>query len=263
MEVITFPQIIEDYLKIYSIFIPKENFVFNLPKKELLSLLEKEGKFEKKVNVLIFYEKEISKLNSPIIIDTFLIKYNKFREEFQFVRIFDVENINFFIDWSYKLLSQQLTEMIMSIGDKAFEYLICELLNKLPKYENISLGKLKSDGGIDFQGYEIIDGNKIEIFGQAKLWKGKVGVPYLRDLVGAIKSKAKSGIQKGVFIATGGFTKTAINYVNNESPIEIDLIDLEQLKTILLLTNIGIQKIPTEMITIDEKYWEEIRYLNH
>lgn len=87
--------------------------------------------------------------------------------------------------------------------------------------------KSTADGGVDIYAFSdapVISGKYII---QCKDWSQPVGEPILRDLYGLIIAEAAN---KGIVIATSGFTTSAINFARNK---QLELIDGEQFEALL------------------------------
>jgi restriction system protein len=92
------------------------------------------------------------------------------------------------------------------------------------------------------------------IYLQAKKWKGTVGRPEIQKFVGALQGKRA---KKGIFIATGGFSAEAIDYVTRIEP-RVVLMDGSQLAEMMIEFNVGV--VPTgsyETKRIDSDYFSE------
>ena len=127
----------------------------------------------------------------------------------------------------------------------------------------LGYGGSKSDAGksIGKSGDEGIDGIINEdklgldvIYLQAKKWEGSVGRPEIQKFVGALHGKRA---RKGVFITTGDFAKTAIEYVKNIDP-KVILIDGRSLVTYMIDYNLGVSiSSQYEIKKIDSDYFTE------
>ena len=92
--------------------------------------------------------------------------------------------------------------------------------------------KSTADGGIDIYAFSdepVISGKYIV---QCKDWSKPVGEPVLRDLYGLIIAEAAN---KGIVIATSGFTAAATNFAQNK---QLELIDGAQFEALLRQFNI-------------------------
>lgn len=106
-------------------------------------------------------------------------------------------------------------------------------------------------GGIDGIIYEDqLQLSKIYI--QAKKYTDKtIGRPEMQQFVGAMENN-----QKGVFITTSKFSKTAVDYIEKSSK-DIALIDSEKLTELLVNKNLGISKIKDfTTYQIDRDYFD-------
>ena len=135
-------------------------------------------------------------------------------------------------------LGNNLLERIKANTPAFFEKLVINLLVEMGyggSLEDAQTVGQSGDGGIDGIIKQDTLGLDI-IYVQAKRWGDKVGEPEIRDFVGAL---AAQHAQKGIFITTSEFRKTAQKYVNTIAQ-KVILIDGEQLVELMIKHNVGV-----------------------
>ena len=156
-------------------------------------------------------------------------------------------------------LASSLLAMILSKGDRFFEKLSVQILDKMGyggDFENSSnLVGGPGDGGID----GIIYGDKLgfdAIYVQAKRYKDSViGRPILQNFAGAL---AGAKATKGVFITTSKFADTARDYVKSLSAPKIVLIDGIRLCELMIEYGLGVNVSRTiEIKKLDSDFFED------
>lgn len=210
--------------------------------------------------------------DNPIKINNVLLsKFPEFLDFVKFKRESDDNNTSAspelktpdeVIDNSYKeirqTLTQELLERIKSMSPIFFERLVVNLLVKMGYGGSIKdageATRLTNDEGID----GIIKEDKLGldiIYIQAKRWDANsVGRPDIQSFVGALDGRRAN---KGIFITTSTFVKSAIEYVKTISK-KVILIDGQQLAEYMIDYNLGVSTIQTyELKRIDNDYFEE------
>ena len=121
--------------------------------------------------------------------------------------------------------------ILLELQPREFECLIAKLYRELG-YE-VTLTKAQKDGGKDVIALINTVGRKETIYIECKRYNKKVGVNWVRALIGTISNDK---ISKGMLISPLGFTKGCINLTKDNSRIE--LLGAEEL-IILLNDNLG------------------------
>ena len=119
---------------------------------------------------------------------------------------------------------KQLLSVLFEMDPSAFERL-CQRLLREAGFTKVSVRGKVGDGGID--GIGVLRVNLV--YFQCKRWRGSVGSKEIRDFRGALQGRA----DKGIFISTGSFTKSAVDEANVTTAIAIDLINGEMLCNLL------------------------------
>lgn len=154
-------------------------------------------------------------------------------------------------------LAVEILEQVKSASSQFFEQLVIELL------VNMGYGGSMVDAGtaIGRSGDEGIDGIIKEdrlgldvIYLQAKRWDGTVGRPEVQKFVGALHGKHA---KKGVFLTTGSFASSAIEYAASIDP-KVILIDGKRLAEFMIDFNVGVTTRSTYHIKrLDSDYFTE------
>ena len=145
----------------------------------------------------------------------------------------------------------QLLQRIHKLSPAGFERLTRELLICAGFDDDVKVTKASHDGGIDGVGtYRLADLITFRASFQCKRWKGAVGSPVVQQFRGALPE----GIDRGIIITTGYFTKSAIKEA--EQGRRIDLIDGERLCDLLRNHKIGVQTELVEEVTINAAHFD-------
>ena len=167
------------------------------------------------------------------------------------------------VDGDIEKIYQQLREKV-AIGllqeikansPAFFENLVIDLLVKMgyggSREDAETVGR-SGDGGID----GIINQDRLGldvVYVQAKRWKNNVGSPEISSFAGALAGK---GANKGIFITTSDFTKSAKDY--DAAGFKIILIDGKRLAQLMIDHNVGVSTVKTyEIKRVDSDYFIE------
>ena len=157
-------------------------------------------------------------------------------------------------------LAADLLEKIKNNSPKFFENLVVKLLHAMGyggfRKESGKATGGSHDGGID----GFINQDKLGldiIYLQAKRYDGSsIGERAIRDFVGALAAKHA---QKGIFITTASYSKSAREYVK-KVPHKVILIDGDDLVNYMIENNVGVSASKDETYEIkriDLDYFEE------
>ena len=142
----------------------------------------------------------------------------------------------------------ELIETVLELPPDGFERLCQYILRESGFIEVEVIGK-SGDGGIDGKGNMQLSGLlKFQCYFQCKRWRGSVGSKEIRDFRGAMTGRS----DKGLFITTGVFTKSAREEAGRDGAPPIDLIDGEALIDKMQELNLGLKQIPTYKV---DKGW--------
>lgn len=84
---------------------------------------------------------------------------------------------------------------------------------------------------------------------QCKRYTGTVQVKEIRDFRGAIQGRS----ERGIFLTTGTFTKSAREEAARENATAIELVDIDRLLELLIEEGLGIRE--TKALTIDREFF--------
>lgn len=156
-------------------------------------------------------------------------------------------------------LSAELLQVLANCSPEFFERLVVDLLVKMGYGgSRLDAGQRlgrSGDGGID----GIIKEDRLGlgvIYLQAKRWAGNstVGSPEVQAFAGALQGQRA---QKGVFITTATFTRSARAFVE-ALPLKIVLIDGSELARLMIDYGVGTATVATyEIKRIDSDYFSE------
>lgn len=144
--------------------------------------------------------------------------------------------------------------LINQMTPDAFERLTQRLLRE-SGFINVQVTGRTGDGGIDGKGIARINGlMSFHIAFQCKKYQGSVGAPEIRNFRGATIGVA----DRGLFITTGTFTRTAIEEANRVGAAPIDLIDGDMLADKLKELGLGVKTEMIEKVTVQPDWFSAI-----
>lgn len=164
------------------------------------------------------------------------------------------------LDVSVKILNenlaQELLEYVKEMDPYKFELLVLDLLQAIGyggnRVEAAQVTKKSGDGGID----GIINEDRLgldKIYVQAKKWQGPVTISAIRDFGGTLLAHSA---QKGIFITTSDFPKSAIDYCEKIDRTII-LINGKRLTELMIEYNVGVSPKRTYILKeVDGDYFE-------
>ena len=157
-----------------------------------------------------------------------------------------------------RALEADMLQRVLDAPPAFLEQVVRDLLVKMgygggdPAMGRVTGGS--GDGGIDATIREDALGLD-EVYVQAKRYAdgNTVSEGALRNFAGAIDA---AGTNKGVFVTTSSFTRSAREYLTR-SPKRIVLIDGQELARLMRLHGIGVRvKVRHEVMRIDEDYFD-------
>lgn len=147
---------------------------------------------------------------------------------------------------------KRLYDVLTNMDPYGFERLTQRVLRECG-FIQVEVTKKSGDGGIDGTGKLRINGIfSFNIAFQCKRYQGVVSSGDIRDFRGSLTTN----IEKGVFITTGSFSKSAIEEASSPGKQQIDLIDGEEFITKLAEFGIGVKEVKD--YEIDEEYFSKI-----
>lgn len=146
-------------------------------------------------------------------------------------------------------IQEELVRILRGITDKGFEELCARLLRHIG-FENLRVTGQTGDHGIDGEGFLLINRFvRIKVMFQCKRYAGTVQVKEIRDFRGAIQGRA----ERGIFLTTGTFTKSAREEAARENATAIELVDIDRLLELLIEEGLGVRE--TKALTIDRDFF--------
>lgn len=162
------------------------------------------------------------------------------------------ENDNFEFPDEIKPWRIRLMEVLQNMDPFAFERLAQRLLRECG-FSQVIVTKKSNDGGIDGTGKLRINGIfSFNVAFQCKRYKNAVTAAEIRDFRGSLTTD----IEKGVFITTSTFTKSAQEEASNAGKQQIDLINGEDFINKLAEFEIGVKEVKDYQI--DEDFFKNI-----
>ncbi len=166
--------------------------------------------------------------------------------------ISDIEKSGLELPEEIKPWRKRLYDVLVSMDPFGFERLTQRVLRECG-FTQVEVTKKSGDGGIDGTGKLRINGIfSFNIAFQCKRYQGVVGAGDIRDFRGSLTTN----IEKGVFITTGSFSKSAVEEASSPGKQQIDLIDGEEFITKLAEFGIGVKEVKD--YEIDEDYFAKI-----
>jgi restriction system protein len=146
-------------------------------------------------------------------------------------------------------IQEELVRILRGTTDKGFEELCARLLRHIG-FENLKVTGQTGDHGIDGEGFLLINRFvRIKVMFQCKRYTGTVQVKEIRDFRGAIQGRA----ERGIFLTTGTFTKSAREEAARENATAIELVDIDRLLELLIEESLGVRE--TKALTIDRDFF--------
>lgn len=162
------------------------------------------------------------------------------------------ENNNVEFPEEIKPWRTRLMEVLKNMDPYAFERLAQRLLRECG-FTQVLVTQKSNDGGIDGTGKLRINGIfSFNVAFQCKRYRNAVTAAEIRDFRGSLTTD----IEKGVFITTGTFTKSAKEEASNAGKQQIDLIDGEDFSNKLAEFEIGVKEVKD--YEIDEDFYNNI-----
>lgn len=150
--------------------------------------------------------------------------------------------------WQDRLLST-----LQGMPASGFERL-CQRLLREEGFTTVRVTGRSGDGGIDGIGVLRVSLVSFQVLFQCKRYKGSVGAPVVRDLRGAMSGRT----DKALLITTGTFTQDARKEATRDGAPALELIDGEQLCTLLKERRLGVDTRLVEEVTIDAAWFAAI-----
>jgi restriction system protein len=146
-------------------------------------------------------------------------------------------------------VQEQIVQILRNLTDRGFEELSARLLRHLG-FENLKVTGQTGDRGIDGEGYLVINRFvRIKVMFQCKRYSNSVQVKEIRDFRGALQGRA----ERGIFLTTGTFTRSAREEASRENATAIELVDIDRLLELLIEEGLGVKE--TKALMIDREFF--------
>ena len=146
-----------------------------------------------------------------------------------------------------------LMERMMQLTPQDFEELITTLLSKMG-FSEVSRTPYGGDGGVDVRGIMTVhDVIHIKLAVQAKRWKANVQSPVVQQLRGSLGTD-----ERGLIVTTSNFSRGARDEARRTSShTPIDLIDGDQLVSLLVEYNLGVRKNRYQLLELTPSFFSD------
>lgn len=146
-----------------------------------------------------------------------------------------------------------LMERMMQLDPQDFEELITTLLSKMG-FSEVSRTPYGGDGGVDVRGIMTVhDVIHIKLAVQAKRWKANVQSPVVQQLRGSLGTD-----ERGLIVTTSNFSRGARDEATRTSShTPIDLIDGDQLVSLLVEYNLGVRKNRYQLLELTSSFFSD------
>ena len=148
----------------------------------------------------------------------------------------------------------ELKQTLLQLEPAQFERLAQRLLREAGFIQVQVTGKT-GDGGIDGKGIIKIAGLiSFHAMFQCKRYQGSVTASHIRDFRGALQGRA----DKGLFITTGKFTRSAEAEAQRDGAPPIDLIDGDDLAEKLKEFGLGVKTEQIEKVIVNHEWFAKM-----
>ena len=155
------------------------------------------------------------------------------------------EEIDGFEPWR-----QDLLDTLQNMDPFVFEKFAARLLRECG-FESVEVTKKSGDGGIDGNGKLKVNGIFcFNVAFQCKRYSGTVPASDIRDFRGSLQNST----EKGIFITTGTFSKSAISEASDPGKKQIDLIDGNDLVDRMAALQLGVK----QTYTVDRDFFRSL-----
>lgn len=151
------------------------------------------------------------------------------------------------VTWQDALLAT-----LRAMPPDAFERL-CQRMLREHGFTEVEVTGRSGDGGIDGKGVLRIGLVSFPIVFQCKRYEGSVGSGQVRDFRGAMVGLA----EKGLFLTTGRFSRSAQDEAVRPGAPAIDLIDGLGLCQLLKERDLGVRTVTVEEVSVDPAFFEQ------
>ena len=149
--------------------------------------------------------------------------------------------------------SAQLLTTLREMAPDAFERL-CQRILRESGFTKVEVTGQSGDGGIDGVGVLRVELISFQIVFQCKRYAGTVGSGAVRDFRGSMVGRA----DKGLFLTTGRFSRSAEQEAVRDGAPAIDLIDGSDLCDLLKKLKLGVRTEMVEEVSVDPAFFASI-----
>lgn len=172
----------------------------------------------------------------------------------------DIIKTNIFIEADFNKILNKVNQL----NPTQFEYLCLKVVEVSLKNEEpnakltcIHTGKT-NDGGIDGKIIQQFNNGEMHTYYiQAKQYQSNVSNSNLRNFVGAYPPDKK--FHHGIFMATSNYTKSAEDYAKQLDSHSLTLVNQFALFEMMMKYEVGLKKVKTEALAIDEVFFKNLR----
>lgn len=206
----------------------------------------------------LLFEQWERKLRQPVLAGYWATSYSVYSDSLVIEYVPDWSQIERATDIRGRNLHDDLVEAMSKLSATQFSIFLANLFSRVGWAADVVITKLSRDGGIDFQGHYLYpDQVKVQLFGQAKHWTGKVGSEPIRTFIGSVVSKAKGKASVGVYVCSGGFSEDALKDIR-EAPFKLLKYDISELVKMMIELRVGVEDFQPHSLRIDASFWDEI-----
>lgn len=130
---------------------------------------------------------------------------------------------------------------------------LCQLVLREHGFTEVEVTQRGADGGIDGKGVLRIGLVSFQVVFQCKRYEGSVGSGQIRDFRGAMVGQA----EKGLFLTTGRFSRSAQDEAVRPGAPAIDLIDGLELCQLLKERDLGVRTEMVEQVSVVPAFFEQ------
>ena len=128
---------------------------------------------------------------------------------------------------------------------------LCSRVFREKGFVKVEVTGKSGDGGIDGKGVMKLSLMSFKVLFQCKRYAGSVGSQAIRDFRGGMTYD----IDKGIFLTTGYYTKSAIEEASRDGANPIELIDGVALCELLKELGMGVKT--KEVYVVDDDYFDQ------
>lgn len=157
------------------------------------------------------------------------------------------KGLGFQVEEANRKARKELLKLVKEMPPVEFEELVGRLLAAIG-FEEVEVTSRSNDGGIDVRGTLVVgDVIRTRLAVQVKRWKQNVQSPVVQQVRGSLGAH-----EQGLIITTSDFSKGAKEEAERADATPVGLMDGEQLVALLVEHEIGVSKMPLQLIQVGE-----------